>query len=136
MARLNSPKEFQELKKKILSKRDKNKLGISISSGTCGRAYGSDKIATAFVKELKKQGLEEKIDFREVGCLGFCEREPLAIIFPKKISYCNVRLEDVPKIVEKTVNGEIVERLLYTDPVTGEKMTHEEEIPFLSLIHI
>jgi len=130
LARLNSPKEFEELKKKILSKRDKNKLGISISSGTCGRAYGSDKIASAFVKELKKRGLEEKIDFREVGCLGFCEREPLAIIFPKRISYCNVRIEDVPEIVDKTVNGEIVERLLYIDPVTGEKMTHEEEIPF------
>ncbi len=130
MTRLNSPKEFEELKKKIMSKRDKNKLGISISSGTCGRAYGSDKIAAAFVKELKKRGLEEKIDFREVGCLGFCEREPLAIIFPKRISYCNVRIDDVPEIVDKTVNGEIIERLLYTDPVTGEKMVHEDEIPF------
>ncbi len=130
MTRLNSPKEFEELKKKIMSKRDKNKLGISISSGTCGRAYGSDKIAAAFVKELKKWGLEEKIDFREVGCLGFCEREPLAIIFPERICYCNVRIEDVPEIVDKTVKGEIIERLLYTDPVTGEKMTHEDEIPF------
>ena len=130
MSRLNSPKEFEELAKKILSKRNKNKLGISISSGTCGRAYGSDKIAAAFVKELKKRGLEKKIDFREVGCLGFCEREPLAIIFPKRVTYCNVRIEDVPEIVDKTVKGEIVERLLYTDPVTGEKMTHEEEIPF------
>ena len=130
MPRLNSPKDFEELQKKILSRRDKNKLGISISSGTCGRAYVSDKIAAAFIRELKKRGLEEKIDFREVGCLGFCEREPLAIIFPKRISYCNVKIEDVPEIVEKTVNGEIAERLLYTDPVSGEKMTHEEEIPF------
>ena len=130
MTRLNSPKEFEALKKKIISKRNKNKLGISISSGTCGRAYGSDKIAAAFVKELKKRDLEEQIDFREVGCLGFCEREPLAIIFPNRISYCNVRIEDVPEIVEKTVTGEIIERLLYTDPVTGKKMTHEEEIPF------
>ena len=130
MTRLNSPKEFEDLKKKIMSKRTKNKLGISISSGTCGRAYGSDKIAAAFVKELKKRDLEEQIDFREVGCLGFCEREPLAIIFPSKISYCNVRIEDVPEIVDKTVTGEIIERLLYTDPVTGKRMTHEAEIPF------
>ena len=66
MSRLNSPKEFEELRKKILSKRNKNKLGISISSGTCGRAYGSDKIAAEFIREIKKRGLEEKIDFREV----------------------------------------------------------------------
>ena len=130
MSRLNSSKEFEELRKKILSQRDKNKLGISISSGTCGRAYGSDKIAIAFVKEIQKRGLQEKIDFREVGCLGFCEREPLAIIFPQKISYCNVSIADVSEIVDKTLRGEIIERLLYTDPVNGEKMIHENDIPF------
>ena len=86
MPKLNSPKEFDELRKRILSKRDKKKLGISISSGTCGRAYCSDRIANEFIREIKKHGLEEKIDFREVGCLGFCEREPLVIIFPENIS--------------------------------------------------
>jgi NADH:ubiquinone oxidoreductase subunit F (NADH-binding)/(2Fe-2S) ferredoxin/Pyruvate/2-oxoacid:ferredoxin oxidoreductase delta subunit len=130
MPKLDSPKEFEELKKKILSRIDKDKLGISISSGTCGHAYGSDKIAVAFIQELEKRGLKEKIDFREVGCLGFCEREPLALIFPKMICYCNVRIEDVPEIVDKSVKGEIIERLLYTDPVSGEKMVYRDDIPF------
>jgi NADH-quinone oxidoreductase subunit F len=130
MVRLNSPKEFEELKKKILSNKDKNRLAISISSGTCGLAYGSNKIAAAFIKEIKKQGLEKKIGFREVGCLGFCEREPLAIIFPKKITYCNVKMKDVPEIVNKTMKGEVIERLLYKESITGEKIVHEEEIPF------
>jgi NADH:ubiquinone oxidoreductase subunit F (NADH-binding)/(2Fe-2S) ferredoxin/NAD-dependent dihydropyrimidine dehydrogenase PreA subunit len=130
MPRLNSPEEFEKLTKKILSSRDKDNLGISISSGTCGHAYGSEKIAIAFMRELEKRGLEGKIDFREVGCLGFCEREPLAIIFPKMICYCNVHIEDVPEIVDKTVKGEIIERLLYIDPVSGEKMVHRDDIPF------
>ena len=130
MSRLNLPKEFEELKKKILSQRDKNKIGISISSGTCGRAYGSDKIAIAFVKEIQKRGLQEKIDSSKVGCLGFCEREPLAIMCPQKITYCNVNRADVSEIVDKTLRGEIIERLLYTDPVNGEKMIHENDIPF------
>lgn len=121
---------MEELRKEILSKRDPNKLCITLSSGTCGRAYRSDKVAAAFINELRKQGLEEKIDFREAGCLGFCEREPLVIIFPKRSCYCNVNIEDVPDIVDKTVKGEIVERLLYTDRVTGEKIVYEEEIPF------
>jgi NADH:ubiquinone oxidoreductase subunit F (NADH-binding)/(2Fe-2S) ferredoxin/ferredoxin len=130
MPLVKSPKDFEGLQKKILSRRDDSKLGISISSGTCGRAYCSDRIAAGFVAEIKKRGLEEKIDFREVGCLGFCEREPLAIIFPEKICYVNVKMEDIHEIVEKSVKGEVVERLLYTDPVTGEKMVHEEDIPF------
>jgi NADH:ubiquinone oxidoreductase subunit F (NADH-binding)/(2Fe-2S) ferredoxin len=127
---VNSPKGLEELRKKILSTRDPNKLCITLSSGTCGRAYGSDKVAVAFVDELRKQGLEEKIDFRETGCLGFCEREPLVIIFPKRICYCNVSIDDVPEIVDKTVRGKIVERLLYTDPASGEKIAYEKEIPF------
>jgi NADH:ubiquinone oxidoreductase subunit F (NADH-binding)/(2Fe-2S) ferredoxin/Pyruvate/2-oxoacid:ferredoxin oxidoreductase delta subunit len=121
---------LEELRKEILSKRDPNKLCITLSSGTCGRAYRSDKVAAAFINELRKQELEEKIDFRETGCLGFCEREPLVIIFPKRSCYCNVKIEDVPDIVDKTVKGEIVERLLYTDRVTGEKIVYDEEIPF------
>ncbi|KON32507.1 MAG: NADH dehydrogenase [miscellaneous Crenarchaeota group-6 archaeon AD8-1] len=130
MARINSPQEFEEFKKNILSNKNKNQLAISLSSGTCGLAYGSDKIAIAFKKEINNQGLEEKISFREVGCLGFCEREPLAVIFPKGIVYCNVRIEDVQEIINKSLKGEIIERLLYTDPNTSKKMVHEEEIPF------
>ncbi len=130
MPKLNSPKEFEELKKKISAGRNRDKLGISLSSGTCGHAYGSDRIAVAFKDELKKRGLQKKIDFREVGCLGFCEREPLAIIFPKMICYCNVRKDDVPEIVDKTVKGEIIERLIYKDPVTGEKIVYRDNIPF------
>ena len=64
---VNSPKELEELRKKILSKRDPNKPCITLSSGTCGRAYGRDKVAAAFVDELRKQGLNEKIVFRETG---------------------------------------------------------------------
>jgi NADH-quinone oxidoreductase subunit F len=127
---VNSSEELEELRKKILSKRDPNKLCITLSSGTCGRAYRSDKVAAAFIEELRKQGLEEKIDFRETGCLGFCEREPLVVIFPKKSCYCNVKIEDVPEIVDKTVRGKIVERLLYTDPVSGKKIVCQDEFPF------
>ena len=74
MVRLNSPQEFEEFRKRIISNRDKNQLAISLSSGTCGLAYGSDKIAIEFKKEINKQGLEKRISFREVGCLGLSYR--------------------------------------------------------------
>lgn len=130
MPKLNSPAELEELRKEISSKRDPNKLCITVSSGTCGRAYGSEGVAAAFKEELRKQNLEEKVDFRKTGCLGFCEKEPLVIIFPKRICYCNVKREDVPEIIVKTIKDEVVERLLYTDPVTGERIVYEYEIPF------
>jgi NADH-quinone oxidoreductase subunit F len=36
----------------------------------------------------------------------------------------------VPEIVSQTARGEVVERLLYTDSTSGEKIVHEHEIPF------
>ena len=42
-----------------------------------------------------------------------------------------MKVEDVAEIISKTViNGEVVDRLLYTDPTTGRKFVHESEIPF------
>lgn len=42
-----------------------------------------------------------------------------------------VQPPDVPEIVEETLcRGGLVARLLYTDPVTGQKAVLEDDIPF------
>jgi NADH:ubiquinone oxidoreductase subunit F (NADH-binding)/NAD-dependent dihydropyrimidine dehydrogenase PreA subunit len=42
-----------------------------------------------------------------------------------------VKTEDAPEVVSETVmEGKIIDRLLYTDPVSGEKIVHEKDIPF------
>ncbi|MBA7640888.1 NADP-reducing hydrogenase subunit HndC [subsurface metagenome] len=39
--------------------------------------------------------------------------------------------EDVPEIISETVlNGNIIERLLYMDPATNEKIVYEPDVPF------
>jgi NADH-quinone oxidoreductase subunit F len=56
---------------------------------------------------------------------------PLVRIEPQGILYVQVKPEDVEEIVETTlVRGEVVERLLYHDPSTGEPARTEESIPF------
>ena len=128
--RLNSQAELEKLREEILSKRDPNKLCITLCSGTGCHALRSEKVARAFLTEIRKQGLEGKIDFRRTGCHGFCEKGPLVVIFPKRICYCRVEPEDAREIVSKTVKGATVDRLVYVDPVTGEKIYYEHEIPF------
>jgi NADH:ubiquinone oxidoreductase subunit F (NADH-binding)/(2Fe-2S) ferredoxin/NAD-dependent dihydropyrimidine dehydrogenase PreA subunit len=130
MRRINSPPELEELRQEIISKRDPDKQCITICSGTGCQAYGCEKVATAFQEELGKQGLAEKIDLRRTGCHGFCEKGTLVVIFPREICYCNVQPADAAEVVSRTARGEVVERLLYTDPATGEKIVHEREIPF------
>ncbi|MDO9573485.1 MAG: NADH-ubiquinone oxidoreductase-F iron-sulfur binding region domain-containing protein, partial [Candidatus Contubernalis sp.] len=47
------------------------------------------------------------------------------------ILYCQVKAEDVAEIIQETLlAGRIVERLLYVDPITGEKIEKEEQVPF------
>ena len=68
---------------------------------------------------------------RKTGCHGFCERGPIIVIHPEKICYFQIKPEDVPEIISRTIKDkEVIERLLYTDPATNEKIIHESEIPF------
>ena len=131
MPKINSPTELEELRQEILSKRDQNKPCITICAGTGCLALGSDRVISAFEEEIEKQALKTKVDVRETGCPGFCEKGPLVVIYPEEICYIGVTPEDAPEIVSQTVVGKkVIDRLLYTDPNTGEKAVHEYEIPF------
>jgi NADH-quinone oxidoreductase subunit F len=55
----------------------------------------------------------------------------VVVIRPKKIFYRHVKPEDVPEIVSETaIKGNIIDRLLYVDPATSEKIVYEPDVPF------
>jgi len=130
--RVSSPEDLKRLREEILARRDPSKPAISISSlGTCGIAKGSLKVVEALRDELKRHGLEGKVEIRQTGCIGLCELEPRIIIYPEKICYWNVKPEDVKEIVSKTIlEKQIVERLLYKDITTGKTIEKIEDVPF------
>jgi NADH-quinone oxidoreductase subunit F len=131
MSKLNSAQELENLRKSIVSRRDINKPCIAICAGTGCLAYGCLDLVAAFRDEVKKRGLEDKVDVRATGCPGFCERGALLTIYPQGIFYQRVKIEDVPEIISETIlKGKILDRLLYTDPNTGEQFVKEDDIPF------
>ena len=131
MRKINSPADLEGLRKDILSKRNPNKPCITLCSGTACRASGSEKVAAAIVQEIEKQGLKGEVDFRRTGCHGFCEKGPIAVIYPEEICYLQVMPEDISEITSRTLKEKkVVDRLLYVDPNTSEKATHESDIPF------
>ena len=131
MSRINSPAELEEFRKGILSKRDPNKPCITLCSGSACHASGSGEVAASLEEEIKKQGLSAEVDIRRTGCHGFCERGPIIVIHPEEICYLQIEPKDVPEIVSQTIKEkQVIERLLYTDPSTKEKIIHESEIPF------
>ena len=131
MSRINSPAELEEFRKGILSKRDPNKPCITLCSGSACHASGSGDVAASLEEEIEKQGLSAEVDIRRTGCHGFCERGPIIVIHPEEICYFQIEPKDVPEIISQTIKEKkIIERLLYTDPETHEKIIHESDIPF------
>jgi NADH-quinone oxidoreductase subunit F len=131
MPLINSPAELEEFRKGILSKRDPNKPCITLCSGSACHASGSGEVGQFLEEEIKKQGLSDEVEIRKTGCHGFCERGPIVVIHPDEICYLQIKPEDIPEIISETIKEKkIIERLLYTDPDTKEKIVHESEIPF------
>jgi NADH-quinone oxidoreductase subunit F len=129
--KLRSPKELETLRQSIITGKDPERVCITICGGTGCIALGAKNVTTAFRKEIKQHGFENKVDLRVTGCPGFCERGPLVIIKPKNIFYQKVTPSDVPEIIGETITkGKVIERLLYVDPNTEQKITYEQDIPF------
>jgi len=129
--RLGSLAELEKLRKSIVSKKDPKKPCVIICGGTGCLALAAAEVISAFNQEVEAQGLVSKVDIRVTGCPGFCERGPLVVVEPENIFYQRVKPSDVAEIVSETVgNNKVVERLLYVDPETGQRIVHESEIPF------
>ena len=131
MNRLQTPSELENLRKSLEAGRDSSRTCITVCMGTGCSASGAAEVTKSFREEIERQGLGEQIGIRTTGCHGFCERGPLVVVHPEGIFYQKVSREDVAEIVSRTaVQGEILDRLLYTDPASGKKIIREKEVPF------
>lgn len=133
MLRIDSSAQLDTWRAELVAATDQDRQCVTVCGGTGCRVYGSEKVWSAFTNEISQQGVDCSVDydFKVTGCHGFCEKGPLVVIRPQGILYTHVGNKDVPEIVSKTiVDDKIVERLLYTDPNSGETIQHEEDVPF------
>ena len=134
MQKIKSSDDLARWQEQLQSQRDPGKPCLVICAGTGCQAYGVNRVIESFQQELEKRGLSKEVDILATGCPGFCERGPLVTVRPQGIFYQRVQTGDVPDIVEETVvNGRVIERLLYEDPISGEKVVHEADVPFYRL---
>ncbi len=131
MTPLETPQALNEYRQELAAKRSPDRACVSICAGAGCVASGATEVIAAFRAELKKQGLSADVDTRGTGCPGFCQRGPVVVLHPQGTCYLEVKPEDVPEIVTKSIKGgEVVTRLLYEDPATGERAVAENDIPF------
>ena len=107
------------------------KRHIVLCGGTGCLSSRADEITAEFNKLVAERNLSDKVTVNQVGCFGFCSQGPFVKIYPEDTLYRLVQLEDVAEIVEKDIiGGEVIDRLLYVDPSTAEKITKQEDINF------
>lgn len=128
---LKSISDLQSFRETLRKSKNPQQPCISICTGTGCQACGALEVVDAFKKIIEERGLGHHIEIRATGCHGFCERGPLVVIRPQGICYINVTPEDALEIINQVANGgEVIERLLYQDPVTKRRIPYEKEIPF------
>jgi len=131
MPKLASVEDLEAMGRQLLSKRQKMTKTLILCGDTACKAAQAQEVIDAVNKELLAQEVDSTVHLRVTGCHGFCEQGPVAVIEPGNVFYCHITPEDAHDIVTKTMqNGEVIERLLYADPITGEKIRTESEIPF------
>ena len=131
MNRLKTADDLNALQEQFKSTRDSQKSRITICAGTGCLAYGTQKLIDSLHSLIEEKGIQDKVELRTSGCHGFCERGTLAVIEPQGIFYQQIKLRDAEEILDKTIlNGEVIDKLLYKDPFTDEKITLEKDVQF------
>jgi len=133
-------KNFEELSAKCASCAEvfgakieggSGKRAVVLCGGTGCISSNSLEIKAKFEKMIEEKGLSDKVTVNQVGCFGFCSQGPFVKIYPEDTLYRLVTIDDVDEIVEKDLmGGEVIERLLYVDPKTNEKVVKQDEIEF------
>ncbi len=134
MKRISTNQELVALRNSLLKQIDPNTPCVRVCIGTGCRARGSLDVLESFQDAVNRQGLGEKVKVKQTGCHGFCERGPVIVIGPKEIFYHGVKTRDVPEIVTETcLRSKVIDKLLYEDHSTGQKILREPDVPFYKM---
>lgn len=107
------------------------RMHLLICGGTGCKASESDEIKNKLNHFIDEFGLEEDVQVVLTGCFGFCEKGPIVKVLPDNTFYVRVTPDDAEDIIkEHIVKGRQVERLLYKDPQTLEKISDSKGMDF------
>ena len=109
---------------------------VLVCGGTGCTSSNSPAIIEALEKEITDRGLQEEIKVVRTGCFGLCALGPIMIVYPEGCFYSQVKVSDVPEIVEEhLLKGRIVKRLLYDETVTMDDVKSLQETDFYKKQH-
>jgi len=104
---------------------------ILVCGGTGCTSSHSEEIIAALNEQLAEKGLTEEIKVVRTGCFGLCAIGPIMIVYPEGCFYSEVKVDDIPEIVEEhLLKGRIVKRLLYDETVSPDTIKSLNQTAF------
>ena len=89
---------------------------VLVCGGTGCTSSNSAAIIEALEKEIEAKGLKDEVKVIKTGCFGLCALGPVMVVYPEGCFYSEVKVENVPEIVEEhLLKGRIVKHLLYDE---------------------
>lgn len=130
MPRVELIKRLEDMRSNISKERNYQKQ-VLVCCGVNCMTSGNDEIFSKFQNRIKELDLDNEINITKTGCFGFCARGPIVEILPDKIFYTEITLNDVDKIIDKhLLKNQEIQELLYTNPVTKEKISKPKNMDF------
>ena len=131
MKALRTPVDLATLREELCGRWAKGSACVVVCDGPGCHAAGSEEVGAAFREEVARGRFGDRVEVRLTGCLGLCECGPAVLVLPEGVFYQKVSPSDVGEIVSALVDGgRAVERLFYVDPVSGERIKLQKDIPF------
>ncbi len=104
---------------------------VLVCGGTGCTSSNSAAIIEALEKEIEAKGLKDEVKVIRTGCFGLCALGPIMVVYPEGSFYSEVKVADIPEIVEEhLLKGRIVKRLLYDETASSEKIKSINETNF------
>ena len=98
----------EKMKDKVILREGSGDIRVVVGMATCGIAAGARPVLNAFVEEISKSGLADKVTVTQTGCIGVCQYEPVVEIFEadkEKVTYIKMTPEKAAEVVEKHLKG-------------------------------
>ena len=98
----------EKMKDKVVLREGTGEIRVVVGMATCGIAAGARPVLNAFVEEVSKAGLNEKVTVSQTGCIGVCQFESVVEIFEadkEKVTYVKMTAEKAAEVVEKHLKG-------------------------------
>lgn len=106
LAELQAIKE--KMQNKVVLREGGEEIRVVVGMATCGIAAGARPVLSAFVEEVDKLGLGNKVTVSQTGCIGICQYEPVVEVFEagkEKVTYVKMTEEKARRVAEEHLQG-------------------------------